>query len=88
MVELFNRKDGHAVDWKMIAGTLFRAGFEVLDELPPDQKSALCRRIHERSYVPSMDDSAPSKNDVSGADSGLANIAGFKSSDPGPGKPH
>ena len=56
MVELFDRKDGRAVDWKMIAGTLFLAGFDVLDELPADQKAALIWRVHERSYVPATGD--------------------------------
>jgi hypothetical protein len=84
MVQLFDRKDGHAVDWKMIAGTLFLAGFNVLDELPEKDKAAFARRIHERSYVVATGEPAPSHTEPGASDSGPSNTAGLKSRAPKP----
>ena len=88
VVKLHDRQNGEGVNKRVIAETLFRAAFDMLDELPDDVRQAVARRVHEGSYHRLTDHSAPSKKDVSEADSGVANIAGFKSSEPGPGKRH
>jgi hypothetical protein len=49
-VKLFDRQDGEGVNWRMIAETLFKAAFDVLDRLPEDQKRAVARRVHEGAY--------------------------------------
>ncbi len=92
MVELFARKDGEAVNWKLMTDTLFRAGFDMLDKLPDDVRRSVARRVHEGSYGRMLDalsaDSGASKTGPAESVSELANIAGLKSPDPGPGKPH
>lgn len=59
VVKLYDRQDGKGVDWQTIAGTLFRASFDVLAELPPKQKQAFADRVHQRSYEAMTDDPAP-----------------------------
>jgi hypothetical protein len=49
-VKLFDRQDGEGVNWRVIAETLFKAAFDVLDRLPDDQKQAIARRIHAGAY--------------------------------------
>jgi hypothetical protein len=49
-VKLFDRQDGEGVNWRMIAETLFKAAFDVLDRLPEDQKRAVARRVHAGAY--------------------------------------
>jgi hypothetical protein len=49
-VELFDRQDGHGVDWRMIDEILFRAAFDVLDRLPDDDRRAVARRVHAGAY--------------------------------------
>lgn len=34
MIGLFDREDGRAANWPLIAETLFRAAFEAIDEIP------------------------------------------------------
>lgn len=48
--KLYDRKDGHGADWQAVAEALFRAGFQVLDRLPDDQKQTMARRIHAGAY--------------------------------------
>jgi hypothetical protein len=50
VVKLFDRHDGEGVNWRVIAETLFKAAFDVLDRLPEDQKQALARRVHAGAY--------------------------------------
>src|SRR5271165_6274125 len=50
VVKLFDRRDGEGVNWRMIAETLFKAAFDVLDRLPDDQRQALARRVHAGAY--------------------------------------
>jgi hypothetical protein len=50
LVQLHDRQDGHGVDWRVIAETLFKASFDVLDKLPEDQKRTVALRVHEGSY--------------------------------------
>ena len=50
LVKLHDRQDGQGVDWQMIAQTLFRAAFDVLDRLPEDQRRTLALRVHDGAY--------------------------------------
>jgi len=50
VVKLFDRQDGEGVNWRMIAETLFKAAFDVLDRLPDDQRQALARRVYTGAY--------------------------------------
>jgi hypothetical protein len=62
MLELFDRKDGEAADWPLIARTLFVAAFDVADRLPKDNaRHALLRRVHEGSYNRLTDDAGALK---------------------------
>lgn len=92
VVKLYDRQDGQGVDWKLIADTLFRASFEVLDKLPDDACRTVARRVHEGSYGRMTEgpktNSAASKSGPDQVVSELANIAGFKSPKPDPGKLH
>ena len=38
------------MDWPLIAETLFRASFDVLDRLPDDRKKMVAGRVHEGAY--------------------------------------
>ncbi len=62
MVDLFDREDGRAADWPLIADALLRAAFSVLDEIPNDRRTeSLLRRVHAGAYnrlVQNEDDSA------------------------------
>lgn len=50
-VKLHDQQDGQGVDWRLLAETLFRASFDVLDRLPVDQCKAVALRVHEGSYA-------------------------------------
>lgn len=52
VIRLFDRDDGEAAPWAMIAETLFQAAFDVLDRLPGDDATAakLLRRVHAGAY--------------------------------------
>jgi DNA-directed RNA polymerase specialized sigma24 family protein len=44
---LFDREDGKAADWPLIAETLLREAFYALDQAPTDERAALLLRgIH------------------------------------------
>lgn len=90
MLELFARKDGEAVDWNLVAETLFRASFDLLDKLPDDQRRAVARRVHEGSYrrfMASHDvDSAASNSSPARAQSAPSNTDDSKSNGPCPPK--
>jgi hypothetical protein len=89
-VKLFDRHDGEGADWRMIAETLFKAAFDVLDRLPDNQKKPLARRVHAGAYDRlsgnSESDFAPSK--TASPEGGLSpsNTFDLKSSPDGPGK--
>ena len=86
VVKLYDRQDGKGVDWKQIAGTLFRASFDALAEMPPDKKMAFAERAHARLYEVMTDDPAPSNSLGDGAENAPSNTAGLKS--PRPKPPH
>jgi hypothetical protein len=50
-IKLFDRHEGEAANWKLIADTLFKAAFDALDRSPDDaSRVALLRRLHAESY--------------------------------------
>src|ERR1700732_4802796 len=50
-IKLFDRDEGEAANWKLIAETLFKAAFDALDRSPHDDgRTALLRRINAGSY--------------------------------------
>src|SRR5206468_1337017 len=50
-IKLFDRDEGEAANWKLIAETLFKAAFEALDRSPDDEgRRALLRRVNGESY--------------------------------------
>lgn len=51
VIDLFDREDGKAADWPLIADALFRTAFGALDEAPHDPRTEkLLRRVHAGSY--------------------------------------
>lgn len=51
MIGLFDREDGRAAKWPLIAETLFRAAFEAIDEIPgQDPPDRLLQSVHEAAY--------------------------------------
>src|SRR4051794_3526384 len=87
-VKLYDRQDGAGVDWRVVAETLFKAAFDVLDRLPDDQKKRLAARVHAGSYDRTAGnpiiDSATSKTGPGEGVSGPSNTADLKSSGPRP----
>jgi hypothetical protein len=50
MLKLFDREDGKAADWPLIAETLLREAFYALDQSPGDPRVlAMLRRVHAGS---------------------------------------
>jgi hypothetical protein len=50
-IKLFDRDEGEAANWPLIADTLFKAAFEALDRSPDDaSRAALLRRVNGGSY--------------------------------------
>lgn len=50
-VGLFDRPEGHAADWPLVAETLFRAAFAALDEASTDRRSvSVLRRVQAGAY--------------------------------------
>ena len=61
-IKLFDRDEGEAANWKLIAETLFKAAFDALDRSPDDAgRTALLRRVHTGSYDRLTADPAASK---------------------------
>lgn len=58
VVKLYDQQDGQGVNWRLIAETLFRAFFDVLDKLPDDQRRTVALRVHEASYRRMTDEKA------------------------------
>jgi hypothetical protein len=51
MIKLFDREDGMAADWPLIAETLLAVAFDALDRAPADPRVLpLLRRTHSGSY--------------------------------------
>jgi hypothetical protein len=50
-IKLFDRDEGEAANWPLIADTLFKAAFDALDRAPDDaSRAALLRRVNTGSY--------------------------------------
>jgi hypothetical protein len=50
-IKLFDRAEGEAANWPLIADTLFKAAFDALDRSPDDaRRAALLRLVHAVSY--------------------------------------
>jgi hypothetical protein len=50
-IKLFDRDEGEAANWRLIADTLFKAAFDALDRSPDDaSRTALLRRVNAGSY--------------------------------------
>ena len=50
-IKLFDRDEGEAANWPLIAETLFKATFDALDKSPNDaRRTMLLRHIHAGSY--------------------------------------
>ena len=50
-IKLFDRDEGEAANWPLIADTLFKAAFDALDKSPNDtHRTMLLRHIHAGSY--------------------------------------
>jgi hypothetical protein len=90
VVKLYDRQDGQGVDWRLIAETLFRASFDVLDRLPDEVCRSVASRVHAGSYERMAEgpktDSAASNSGPPGGDLTPSNTAGLKS--PRPRPPH
>ena len=88
IVKLCDKQDGQGVNWRMITDTLFRAAFNVLDELPDHQKTAVARLVHEESYRQMTEDSGEAagagKSETAGSVPAPSNTAVFKSTAPRP----
>jgi len=51
MIDLFDREDGRAANWVLIAATCFKMGFEAVDEIPDEARPVpLMRRVHDGAY--------------------------------------
>lgn len=87
VVKLYDRQDGQGVDWRLVAETLFRASFDMLDKLPDDACRTVARRVHEGSYGRMTEgpktNSAASKTGPDRARSEPSNTAILKSNGPG-----
>jgi hypothetical protein len=66
-IKLFDRDEGAAANWPLIADTLFRAAFDALDRSPDDaSRAALLRRVNAGSYDRLAADPAASKTQALG----------------------
>jgi hypothetical protein len=61
-IKLFDRDEGEAANWRLIAETLFKAVFDAVDRSPDDaSRVALLRRVHAGSYDRLTADAAASE---------------------------
>ena len=75
-IKLFDRNEGEAANWPLIAETLFKAAFNALDKSPEDtRRTMLLRHVHAGSYErltadPRPDEShtSPARNEASQAE--------------------
>lgn len=87
LVKLFDRGDGTGVDWKLLLGSLYRAGFKMADDhLPDDKRRAFMRRVHEEAEVRMTggyaDGARASEPATAETASPHADMAGLRSSKP------
>ncbi len=84
MIQLFDREDGKAADWPLIAETLLAVAFDALDQSPHDPRVlTLLRRISAGSYNRLADGPADNRQPVRGADHQAG--ASFSATPSGPG---
>lgn len=51
LIQLYDRKDGEAADWPLIAQTLFKAAFSTLDRVSGEkERLAILRRVEAGAY--------------------------------------
>ncbi|MGC2224425.1 MAG: hypothetical protein WA624_19775 [Methylocella sp.] len=82
-IKLFDRDEGEAANWKLIAETLFKAAFDALDRSPDDEgRTALLRRVNAGSYDRLTADPAENKTQ---APAGRNEAAKTDLQSPGPG---
>lgn len=83
-IKLFDRNEGEAANWPLIADTLFRAAFDALDKSPNDaHRAALLRHIHAGSYERLTTDPTTSATQAAITENEGAHAADLKSSGPG-----
>jgi hypothetical protein len=82
-IKLFDRDEGEAANWRLIADTLFKAAFDALDRSPDDaSRAALLLRVNTGSYDRLAVDPAAGKPQ---AMTGRNEAAQFDLKAPGPG---
>ena len=82
-IKLFDRDEGEAANWPLIADTLFKAAFDALDRSPDGaSRTALLRRVHAGSYDRLTADPAENKTP---APTGRNESAKPELNAPGPG---
>ena len=87
IVKLFDREDGKAADWPLIAETLLREAFHALDQSPGDPRVlALLRQVHAGSYDRLTGNPPESDDPLCGSQIAASNTAGLQFSQPGPGE--
>jgi hypothetical protein len=61
-IKLFDRDEGEAANWPLIAETLFKAAFDALDRSPNDtHRMTMLRQLHAESYERLAADPATNK---------------------------
>jgi hypothetical protein len=84
MVKLFDREDGKAADWPLIAETLLREAFHALDQSPNDPRVlALLRQANAGTYDRLTGNPPESNDPLFSAQIEASNTAGLQSSQPG-----
>lgn len=85
MLKLFDREDGRAADWPLLAETLLAEAFYALDQVPDDPRVlTLLHWVHAGSYDRLTGN--PPENHTSLCRAGNAAVAGFNLKSPGPGE--
>jgi hypothetical protein len=79
MIKLFDREDGMAADWPLIAETLLAVAFYALDQSPADPRVLpLLRRVHSGSYDRLTADPPESRPPSGGVHNRASEIADWK----------
>ena len=64
-IKLFDRNEGEAANWPLIAETLFKAAFDALDKSTDDaRRTMLLRQVHTGSYERLAADPATNKTQL------------------------